>query len=127
MVIESAERYGLASLHQLRGRVGRGDSQGYCLVFSTGSSRSSYDRLKHLESVYNGLELAEIDLRLRGHGDIYGTMQHGIKEFKYADMTDLNMLEEAKIEAQTLFRELDKYPLLKDKVYEIGGKNVGNN
>ncbi|OGC53474.1 hypothetical protein A3D91_00400, partial [candidate division WWE3 bacterium RIFCSPHIGHO2_02_FULL_38_14] len=79
MVIESAERYGLASLHQLRGRVGRGGQPGYCLVFMSNNSRAGYSRLKKLEEINEGIKLAEIDMKMRGHGDIYGTMQHGFK------------------------------------------------
>lgn len=100
MVIESAERYGLASLHQLRGRVGRGDKEGYCFVFMTENSKGNYQRLKNLEEISDGLKLAEIDLQYRGTGDIYGTLQHGFKKFKLADLTDLELVEKAKKEAQ---------------------------
>jgi len=119
MVIESAERYGLASLHQLRGRVGRGGQTGYCLVFMSNNSRAGYSRLKKLEEINEGIKLAEIDMKMRGHGDIYGTMQHGFKKLKYADINNLELLERTKEEAQKVFAELDNYPKLKDKLHEF--------
>lgn len=127
MVIESAERYGLASLHQLRGRVGRGDKPGICLVFMSNNSTTSYQRLKNLEDISDGLQLAEFDLRTRGQGDLYGTMQHGFKKFKCADINDLEMLETVKLEAQQLFSELDSYTNLKKKLNDNLQETVGNN
>lgn len=79
IVIESAERYGLASLHQLRGRVGRAEKEGYCFAFMSNNSRDAYKRLKYLEQLDRGIDLAEKDLEIRGQGDIFGTMQHGFK------------------------------------------------
>lgn len=127
MVIESAERYGLASLHQLRGRVGRGDKPGHCLIFMSNNSRTSYTRLKNLENISNGMDLAEIDMKNRGEGDLYGTMQHGFKRFKVADLSNLQMLEAAKQEAQAIYPQIDSYPLLKEKLMRKSGRLVGNN
>ena len=127
MVIESGERYGLASLHQLRGRVGRMGQQGHCLVFMSSNSRTAYKRLKYLEESNDGLELAEIDMEMRGHGDIYGIQQHGFKRFKVARLSDLEMLEKAKNYAEEFFPQLDKWPLLKEKIYTRSGRCVGNN
>ncbi len=127
MVIESAERYGLASLHQLRGRVGRGDKEGFCFVFMSSNSRAGYARLKHLETISEGLKLAEIDMATRGQGDIYGVMQHGFKEFKLADIQNLELLEEVKLWAHKIFPDLDKYPRLKRRVEEVGGNYASNN
>ena len=127
MVIESAERYGLASLHQLRGRVGRGDKPGYCLIFMSNNSRSAYSRLKHLEKTDNGMELAELDMKIRGQGDIYGTIQHGFKKFKIADISNLELLEQAKEDAQQFYTLLDDYPSLKEKLENKSGKLVGKN
>jgi ATP-dependent DNA helicase RecG len=127
MVIESAERCGLASLHQLRGRVGRGNKPGYCLIFMSNNSRSSYARLKNLEIKSNGMELAEIDMKNRGEGDLFGTMQHGFKRFKIADMGNLQLLEKAKMEAQSIYPQINEYPLLKEKLIQKSGRLVGNN
>ncbi len=117
MVIESAERYGLASLHQLRGRVGRGQKEGFCIVIPSTGSKKSMERLKNLEKYNNGLELAEVDLKLRGEGDIYGKMQSGFKNFRFADISNLKLLEKAKYEASNIFADLEKYPKLK-KIFE---------
>ena len=127
MVIESAERYGLASLHQLRGRVGRGAKEGFCLTFLSTPSKSAYARLKNLETIDNGLELAEIDIRVRGQGDIFGASQHGFKRFKIADMFNVKMLEEAKEEAQEIYPFLDYYPLLKERLTQEAGEYIPNN
>lgn len=121
IVIESAERYGLASLHQLRGRVGRGSKEAFCLVFSTNSNPHNIKRLKHLEKINNGLKLAEIDMKLRGQGDVYGTIQHGFKRFKIADLSDLEMLNSAKEEAEDLVDSLKAWPLLWERVTYSGG------
>src|SRR3990167_5028514 len=84
IVIEASERFGLAQLHQLRGRVGRGDKQSYCLLFTESKNLQTLERLKAMEKHNVGSELAELDLRLRGPGEIYGTMQHGRKMLKIA-------------------------------------------
>lgn len=126
MVIESAERYGLASLHQLRGRVGRGKKEAYCFVFMSNFNRKAYERLKYLESVDKGIELAEIDLRLRGEGDIFGTQQHGIKKLRVASYNDISLLEKVKVDAQEYYPKLENFPALKQKLNKIN-KSVVNN
>jgi ATP-dependent DNA helicase RecG len=127
IVIESAERYGLASLHQLRGRVGRGAKEGFCFAFMSNNSRLGYKRLKNLENISDGLKLAEIDMQMRGQGDIYGTMQHGFKKFKIADINNLELLEETKLWAEKVFPKLEEYPLLKKRVLEYGGNWAADN
>ncbi len=112
MVIEGAERFGLAQLHQLRGRVGRSDIQSYCLLFSDSPS----PRLKALETKSSGAELAEIDLKLRGAGDIYGTSQHGIPNFKIAKYEDFSLIPAARTAAEQLLPNLDKLGPLKELV-----------
>lgn len=109
MLIEGAERFGLASLHQLRGRVGRGDQQSYCLLFTTSRQPQSLTRLKALETHHNGLELAEIDLHLRGQGDLYGLKQSGHINLKIASLHDLETIEQTHHAAAKI---LDQYPQL---------------
>jgi ATP-dependent DNA helicase RecG len=109
MVIEGAQRFGLAQLHQLRGRVGRSNLQSYCLLFSDHPT----DRLKAMEQHHSGLELAEIDFRLRGPGEIYGTAQHGLPQFRVATYSDITLIEKAKAAAQNLLPRLNELPLLR--------------
>jgi ATP-dependent DNA helicase RecG len=129
MVIESAERYGLASLHQLRGRVGRQGQESYCIIFSANKSPISLARLKNLEKYDSGLKLAEIDFSLRGQGNLYGTQQHGYVTFKVANLSDVALLEQVKKDAKETFDKLDEFPelqlKLKDRLKNIG--LVGNN
>jgi len=86
MVVFDAERFGLAQLHQLRGRVGRGRHQGYCFLFSTATAPEATERLEVLEQQSSGFEVAEADFRLRGPGDVLGTRQHGDLPLKVADL-----------------------------------------
>ncbi|MCH7541547.1 ATP-dependent DNA helicase RecG [Patescibacteria group bacterium] len=118
MLIEGAERFGLASLHQLRGRVGRGGAQSYCLLFSESSNKNVLDRLYALEKHHLGLKLAEIDLKMRGPGQIYGTAQSGIPSFKIASLTDLKLIQTTKQEAARIFYsgQLNKLAALRSAV-----------
>jgi len=93
IIIESSDRYGLAQLHQLRGRVGRGSIQSYCLLFSENRNPTTQNRLKVFTSTVNGFELAEYDLKNRGAGEIFGTKQHGIPHLKIADFSDFDLVE----------------------------------
>lgn len=95
MMIEGAERFGLAGLHQLRGRVGRGNKQSYCLLFTENTDDKTTSRLKILETVHNGPELAERDMELRGQGDLFGSRQHGIPEMVYTALADERIVREA--------------------------------
>ncbi|MCX6816503.1 MAG: ATP-dependent DNA helicase RecG [Candidatus Beckwithbacteria bacterium] len=94
ILIENAERFGLAQLHQLRGRVGRSQKDSYCLIFS--QSQSAFTRLKYLETNFSGLKLAELDLKLRGPGDLYGLKQHGFFDLKFASLTETDLIERTK-------------------------------
>jgi ATP-dependent DNA helicase RecG len=103
MVIEEAERYGLSQLHQLRGRVGRGAHESYCLLFSGVRSELASQRLDALANERDGFRLAEVDLTLRGEGDVLGTRQHGLPEFRVARLPeDAELLERARAEAIAL-------------------------
>ncbi|HEX8965392.1 MAG TPA: ATP-dependent DNA helicase RecG, partial [Patescibacteria group bacterium] len=124
IVIEAAERFGLAQLHQLRGRVGRGDKQSFCLLYTESQSPQTRDRLASLEKIHNGAELAELDLKLRGPGEIYGTMQSGQRMLKIASFSDLSLIEKAKREASKIFPELTKYSELVKKVEEVEIKRI---
>jgi ATP-dependent DNA helicase RecG len=105
MVIDSPERFGLAQLHQLRGRVGRGKLAGFCgLLVNEDISEAARERLEKFKSTSDGFALAEIDFEMRGPGDLFGTQQHGLPPLRVADLRrDRAILEEARREAQELF------------------------
>jgi ATP-dependent DNA helicase RecG len=115
MVIEGADRFGLAQLHQLRGRVGRGNQQSYCLLFSQEPNTA---RLQAMQSHNTGIELAEIDLQIRGPGQLYGMAQHGSSQFKIANYSDLSLIEQTKLHAQTVIKDFQKYPVLRSLIKE---------
>jgi ATP-dependent DNA helicase RecG len=102
IIIEGAERFGLAQLHQLRGRVIRSNHQAYCYIFSDTTSQKSIDRLKALKSAKNGFELAEFDLQLRGTGELYGRKQWGVSDLAMEAMKNLKMVEAARTEARSI-------------------------
>ncbi len=124
MVIEGAERFGLSQLHQLRGRVGRGKKESFCFLFAGEEDLQLTSRLKLLETTSDGLRLAELDLKIRGSGEIFGTKQSGRFELKIASFSDLTTLEKARNSAKDLLSkdpQLDKYPQLKAKLQRISG------
>jgi ATP-dependent DNA helicase RecG len=103
MTIEGGERFGLAQLHQLRGRISRGSHPGYLCVFANPQSDESQERLNALTTTSDGFELAEVDFRLRGPGDLFGTKQHGLPPLRIADLVrDMAVVEEARRDAQVL-------------------------
>jgi ATP-dependent DNA helicase RecG len=118
MLIEGAERFGLAQIHQLRGRVGRGAHQSYCyLVLS--DSKAPGQRLEALRSTNDGFALAELDLRLRGPGAIYGTIQHGALDLRVANLSDTKLIAAARNAARLFLDKKEKiaqYPHLADRV-----------
>lgn len=93
MLIEAADRFGLAQLHQLRGRIGRGTKESYCLLFTENDSDKAISRLNKLTQIHSGFELANLDLQLRGAGDILGTMQHGFGNLKIADWSQTKLIK----------------------------------
>jgi len=130
IIIEGAERFGLASLHQLRGRVGRSTRQSYCLLFTSSPGRRSYKRLKAMEETNDGFKLAKIDLKIRGPGEIYGVKQHGIEEFKIASLSDIRLIETTRNEATKILEKdpsLETYPNLKEKLERISEELVEPN
>jgi ATP-dependent DNA helicase RecG len=103
MTIEGGERFGLAQLHQLRGRISRGNFPGYCTVFAKAESEEARQRLEALASTTDGFRLAEIDFALRGPGELLGTRQHGLPPFRVADLLrDAEILEQARRDAMDL-------------------------
>lgn len=107
MVIFNAERFGLSTLHQLRGRVGRSDKQSCCLLVSQPQTDNAKLRMEIMTSTSDGFELSERDLEMRGPGDFFGVRQSGLPQFKVADLTeDYRMLEYARKEAISVFEQM---------------------
>ncbi len=123
IIIEGAERFGLAQLHQLRGRVLRGNHQAYCYVFTDSKSEMTIARLKALSTAKNGFELSEHDLKLRGAGELLGGRQWGISDLGMEAIKNLKMVEAARAEATAIIErdpELSNLPILKEKITRAG-------
>ena len=121
MMIEGADRFGLAQLHQFRGRVGRGEHQSYCFLFSDNDSERTLSRLQALVDNNDGFALAKMDLKFRGPGEVYGTIQKGFPELKIASLFDYELMKLAKEEAEKLIKKdasLDSWGELKEKMEE---------
>jgi len=119
MMIEDAERFGLAQIHQFRGRVGRGEHQSFCLLFSGSRSEKALQRLRALEATADGFKLAEIDLETRGPGAIFGTEQSGSLDLKMANLSDWELIDNASKAAKEIAPELNNFPLLKEKLEQF--------
>jgi ATP-dependent DNA helicase RecG len=123
VMIESAERFGLAQLHQFRGRVGRSDQQSYCFLFTESNSIETMRRLSALVKSKNGFELAEADLEFRGPGEVYGIHQSGYKdELKVAKLTDYIIIKKSKAAVEEIIGqdpELENHPAIKDRLLEF--------
>ncbi len=127
IIIEGAERFGLASLHQLRGRVGRGDKPAYCLLMGE-NKNGGFKRLKAMEKISSGFELAELDLKMRGPGEIYGTKQHGVIELKIASLTNQTLIRQTRNAAEKIIEQgIDEYPALRDKIDSITESGIEPN
>lgn len=118
MMIENADRFGLAQLHQLRGRVGRGTQQGYCFLMLSDTKAPS-QRLREIEKSHDGFHLAEVDLRLRGPGEIYGKSQHGALNLQIATLADTKLIAQAQKAARAFVasgQDLVQYKQLQEQV-----------
>ena len=115
MVIYDAHRFGLSQIHQLRGRVGRGDRSGYCFLLSGTNDADSLKRLHICEETGDGFEIARQDLMLRGPGDILGTRQSGVPGFVLGDVImDANILETARNDAARVLKHLEEFPKIQN-------------
>jgi ATP-dependent DNA helicase RecG len=102
IVIEGAERFGLSQLHQFRGRVGRSDHQSYCYLFTTTPEQARSDRLKAMEQHDSGFQLAEIDLQLRGPGELFGVRQSGIPDLRFGGLMNVELVLRARRAAERM-------------------------
>ena len=121
MVIENSERFGLAQLHQFRGRIGRNNMQSYCFLKIGKPDHKNKERLKAMEKSNDGFYLSEVDLKLRGSGEVYGLKQSGLPDLKCVDMGNIELIQNARFWAESILREdisLKKYPLLKKVIEE---------
>lgn len=105
MVVYNAERFGLAQLHQLRGRVGRGEHKSYCVLINNSSNEIARERMRIMQASEDGFKIAEKDLELRGPGEFFGTRQHGLPEFKVANLArDINILKYAELDSKEILK-----------------------
>lgn len=121
MIIENSERFGLAQLHQFRGRVGRGEHQSYCFLFTESSGK----KLKILEKSNNGFEIAEADLKLRGPGQFFGVLQSGLPDITMENLSNVKLIKFAREEAQDILKydpQLKKHPILSDALQKFQEK-----
>ena len=123
MVIENAERFGLSTLHQLRGRVGRGNKKSYCVLVSDAKGETARERLMTMKKYSDGFKIADTDLKLRGPGDFFGSRQHGLPELKIADMVeDMDTLQNAQECAKSILKNdfsLSNHPALKKQMNKM--------
>lgn len=122
MLIESSERFGLAQLHQYRGRIGRGGDQAFCWLIAEDLSENSKKRLNNLKKYQNGFDLAKADLEFRGPGEVYGIIQAGFPELKLASLFDYDLMKTAKAVAEKLINQdqsLEKWPAVRERITSL--------
>ncbi len=122
MMIEGAERFGLAQLHQFRGRVGRSDLQSYCFLFTTSPDQLNRERLKAMVTLHSGFELAQKDLEIRGPGQLYGTQQWGLPDIAMSGLSNIFLVEKTRQAAKEMLQKdltLGHYPALQERVARL--------
>ena len=128
MLIENAENYGLSQLHQLRGRVGRGKHQSFCILVSDTDNENSAERLKAFASTTDGFKIAEADLKMRGPGDFFGERQHGLPQFKTSSMMEnVNVLKDAQNAADEILNEDSELNLSKHRMLKAAASALFKN
>jgi len=124
MMIEGSERFGLAQLHQFRGRVGRSEHQSYCFLFTDSRSPTTFERLNFIAGTTDGFKIAEFDLKARGAGNVYGKEQHGFPEFRIATLNDVELIEQCQNLAREIIEQdpdFRQFPSIKQKIASVGG------
>ena len=130
MIIEHAEHYGLAQLHQLRGRIGRSSKQSYCLLFGRAATEQAQQRLEIMTDTGDGFRIAEEDLRIRGPGEFFGTAQHGLPELKIANLLrDIDLLRMAQRDAFEIAKKdpelsADRHQVLRQLLLDQYGNDL---
>ena len=124
MMIENAERFGLSQLHQLRGRVGRGDEKSYCILVSDSTTQNAYERLKTMKSTRDGFKIADADFKLRGPGDFFGSRQHGLPKLSISSLADTRNLDLSQKIADYIIKDShnltdDRYRALKGEITRL--------
>ncbi|MBP5656993.1 MAG: DNA helicase RecG, partial [Clostridia bacterium] len=131
MVVENAERFGLSTLHQLRGRIGRGTQRSYCILISGADSERARERLDTMCRTDDGFEIARTDLKLRGPGDFFGERQSGDLRFKVASSADMPLVEQTRAAVDVILEngllEREDYAALRDATEKLWQDNLRNN
>jgi ATP-dependent DNA helicase RecG len=121
MIIEGAERFGLAQLHQLRGRIGRSDKKAFCLIFANGNSSMKVStRLNALKKSQNGRELSELDLKLRGPGEVFGLKQSGFFELKAGSWSDFELIKQTRQAVSSIKKDKKAFKSLLNNLKKAG-------